>query len=208
MPATPRKTKTIAPDAVRANSGKKAGKPNDRKASPGFGKKAVYNLDLPSGYTVQVKRPGVQGLVKSGVLESLDSLTSIVQGETIPKADGKPLVDVKKIMADPSKLSSMMDLMDKIVLFCVVEPKLSPKPVVLSDPEDPASEPVKEPTDEQVDALRSDDEQYVDLVDDDDKTYIMNFALGGQKDLATFRQATEEALASSHDGEATGDQAE
>lgn len=183
----------------------KAKKPTDRKtpkndSRPGFGRRAVFPLDLPSGYTVQVKRPGVQGLMKAGILESLDSLTSIVQSETIPKAEGKPQVDVKKIMDDPEQLKSMLSMMDKIVLFCVVEPKLSPKPIVT----DADSNVVEDPTDEQLDAARSDDEQYVDLVDDEDKTYIMNFALGGAKDLATFRQATEEALASSHDGEATG----
>jgi hypothetical protein len=192
MPATPKEAK----------------KPSDRKSKkkpqPGFGRRAVYDLDLPSGFTVQVKRPGVQGLTKAGVLESLDSLTSIVQGEVIPKAEGKPEVDIKKIMADPEQLNSMLEMMDKIVVFCVVEPKLSPKPIV----KDADGEIVAEPTDEQLDAERDEDLAYVDLVDDEDKTYIMNFALGGAKDLATFRQATKEALASARDGEAAPDQAE
>lgn len=193
MPATPSKAK----------------KPSDYKTKksnvqPGFGRRAVFSLDLPSGYTVQVKRPGVNGLVKAGILESLDSLTSIVQGETIPKAEGKPEVDVKKIMQDPEQLQAMLEMMDKIVCFVVVEPKLSLKPTVL----DAEGKNVEDPTDEQLDAMRSDEEQYVDLVDDEDKTYIMNFALGGAKDLATFRQATKEALASAHDGEATRDTAE
>ena len=192
MPATPSKAK----------------KPSDHKTkksvTPGFGRRAVFSLDLPSGYTVQVKRPGVNGLVKAGILESLDSLTSIVQGETIPKAEGKPEVDVKKIMQDPEQLQAMLSMMDKIVCFVVVEPKLSPKPTVL----DAEGKTIEDPTDEQLDELRSDDEQYVDLVDDEDKTYIMNFALGGAKDLATFRQATQEALASAHDGEAARDTAE
>lgn len=192
MPATPSKAK----------------KPSDHKtkkaARPGFGRRAVFSLDLPSGYTVEVKRPGVNGLVKAGILESLDSLTSIVQGETIPKAEGKPQVDVKKIMEDPEQLQAMLGMMDKIVLYVVVDPKLSPRPTV----HDAEGKVIEDPTDEQVDALRSDDEQYVDLVDDEDKTYIMNFALGGAKDLATFRQATQEALAGAHDGEAARDTAE
>jgi hypothetical protein len=188
-----------------------AKKPQDRKSKtnkPGFGKRAVYPLDLPSGHTVQVRRPGVNGLVKAGILESLDSLTSIVQTETIPKAEGQPLVDVKTIMKDPKKLNDMLAMMDKIVLYCVVAPQLSPKPVVHENPEDETSPIVEDPTDEQLDAVRDDELAYVDLVDDNDKTFIMSFALGGQGDHASFRQAAEEALASSLDGEAAASQAE
>lgn len=191
----------------------KAKKPQDRKTKtktqrPGFGRKVIYDLELPSGYTVKVKRPGVNGLVKAGVLESLDSLTALVQGETIPKAEGKPQVDVKKVMDNPEQLKSMLDMMDKIVLHVVTEPKLTAKPIVTEEAEDGTVTVVADPTDEQLDAERDDELAYVDLVDDEDKVFIMNFALGGQKDHATFREAAEEALAGSLDGEAARDQAE
>ncbi len=196
MPATD-ETKTTT---------KAAKKPQDRKpsskAKAGFGKKVTHMLDLPSGYTVEVKRPGVQGLMKAGILESLDSLTSIVQGETIPKAEGKPKTDIQKVMENPEQLKSMLGMLDKIVLFVTVSPKLSPKPIVHADPTDENSPIIDDPTHEQLDAVRDDDLAYVDLVDDDDKTFIMNFALGGSKDLSTFREATEEAVAGSLDGEA------
>lgn len=180
--------------------------PQDRKASqkPAWGQKAIFDLTLPSGYEIQVRRPGVFGLVKAGIIDGLDSLTSIVQGETIPKADGAPQVDAMKLAKDPEKMGQLMDMLDKITKYVVVEPKLFDKPVPL----DYDGVAIVDPTDDQIDALREDGVAYVDLVDDNDKTFVMNFVLGGSKDLETFHAATEAAVGSAHPEQAAEEASE
>ncbi|WNT45022.1 tail assembly chaperone [Microbacterium phage PhunaPhoke] len=191
--------------------GKKPKKqPTDRKApQANFGsswKKPLTDLDLPSGERCQVKRPGVQGLIKAGVLHSLDSLTAIVQSETIPKAEGKPVTDVEAIAADPDKFNKMMETVDKIVCHVVTQPKVLPAlqpvweeaPVYSEDGQRLLQAGVQKKDangDLEWELIPDEDRDpesvYVDYIDAVDKMFIMNFAVGGSADLAEFRAQTE-----------------
>lgn len=190
-------------------------KPQDRKPKTlKYGKSWKTNLvdlELPSGETCQVRRPGVQGLIKAGVLHSLDSLTSIVQTETIPKAEGKPpQTDVSALINDPEKFGEMMEQVDKIVIHVVTQPKVHTH-----------MRPVRELVDEDLDLWENkldadekpvleeipDDERdpelvYVDYIDSMDKMFIMSFAVGGSADLQRFRQESEAIVGSLPPGEA------
>jgi len=170
-------------------------------------KKPLTDLELPSGELCQVKRPGVQGLIKAGVLHSMDTLTSIVQGETIPKAQGKSPVDVKAIINDPERFSKMMEVVDKIVIHVVVEPKVVSNLVpVLDEKDQPVLDNDNEPTFRELeDDERDENLIYVDYIDQMDKMYIMNFAVGGSADLAQFRQETEAFMGGIPDVEATAE---
>src|SRR5690606_26575551 len=117
--------------STRMPSSKQSKKPTDRKPKQTrYGsswKTPLTDLELPSGEMCQVKRPGVQGLIKAGVLHSLDSLTTIVQTETIPTAAGKPVPkesQVEAVMNDPEKFDRMMTTVDKIVCHVVTQPKV------------------------------------------------------------------------------------
>ena len=187
-----------------------AKKPSDRKKKStrhGSSWRSPFtDLTLPSGETCQVKRPGIQGLVKAGVLHSLDSLTSIVQTETIPKAEGKPKVNVKAILEDADKFGSMMSMVDKIVVHVVTDPILAPavRPLVIDG--EPVLDEYDKPKFEDIpDDEREDGVIYVDYVDMMDKMYIMNFAVGGSADLAEFRKATSNAVGDVPDLEADED---
>lgn len=198
----------------------KKNKPQDRKPSTtrhgSSWKKPLTDLDLPSGETCQVRRPGVQGLIKAGVLHSLDSLTAIVQGETIPKAEGKPQTDVEAIAKDPAKFEAMMSAVDKIVCHVVTQPKvvtnLTPvldendKPILNKDGEPETRELTDDEKDAAVAEWESDHPNlalvYVDWIDAVDKMYIMNFAVGGSADLAQFRSQTATLVGSVPAGEA------
>lgn len=175
-------------------------KPADRKPpQKGFGsswKKPLIDLDLPSGERCQVKRPGVQGLIKAGVLHSLDTLTSIVQNETIPKAEGKPSTNVEAIVNDPAKFNKMMETVDKIVCHVVTQPKvLSNLRPVLDENKQPKTDIDGDPLFEDIpEEDRDPDAVYVDYIDSIDKMFIMNFAVGGSADLAEFRAQTEASL--------------
>lgn len=195
-------------------------KPSDRQQKTskkqygsGWGQ-PVVDLELPSGEVCQVKRVGVQGLIKIGALASLDTLTSIVQTETIPKAAGKPPMNVDAVVSDPKKLDLMMATVDKIVAATVLQPKVVNHQIEDLDEEgkpklNQEGDPVlRELTDEERDEFVAKGAEkgrtvvFTDWIDMIDRMFIMNFIVGGQADLATFRQATEAALGSVPAGEA------
>lgn len=194
--------------------GKKPKKPIDRQApQANFGsswKKPLTDLDLPSGERCQVKRPGVQGLIKAGVLHSLDSLTAIVQQDTIPKAEGKPSKAVEEVVNDPDKFRRMMEMVDKIVVHTVTQPEVLPSTrPVLDDNNQPKTDRDGEPILEDIpDEERDPEAVYVDYIDSVDKMFIMNFAVGGSADLAEFRAQTEALVGGVPAGEADADTAE
>lgn len=182
-------------------------KPQDhKKKQPNYGagwKSRFHDLTLPSGEVCQVVRPGVQGLIKAGVLQSLDALTAIVQTETIPKAEGKPVVDIKAITGDSDKFNSMMEAVDKIVIHVVQQPKVYDLTITQHDIDKDdlpftAEDLGREFTDEDP---RDPDRIYIDYIDSMDKMFIMNFAVGGSADLAQFRQATTNVVGSVSDGQ-------
>lgn len=160
-----------------------------KKAYGNSWKTPLTDLELPSGELCQVRRPGVQGLIKAGVLHSLDSLTSIVNAETIPNAKGLPKQSVKSILQDPEKFQAMMDQVDKIVVYVVVQPDVLPAIVTQSMVGEKFSldDVGRDLTDEE----RDPEAIYVDYIDPQDKMFIMNFAVGGSRDLEKFRKDSE-----------------
>ena len=204
-------------------------KPSDRKPKQTrYGsswKTPLSDLDLPSGEVCQVKRPGVQGLIKSGVLHSLDSLTAIVQTETIAKAEGKPLPkeqSAEAIANDPEKFAKMMETVDKIVCHVVTQPKVVSNLVPELDEDgkpklDKDSEPILRELDDEEKAAAIHEWEtahpelpmvYVDWIDSVDKMFIMNFAVGGSADLQQFREATKTSLGGVPAGEAAAPKTE
>jgi hypothetical protein len=197
--------------------------PQDRKPkTPKYGKRWTTNLvdlELPSGELCQVRRPGVQGLIKAGVLHSLDSLTSIVSSETIPKSEGKPLPagkDIEYVVKDPAKFNKMMEQTDKIVCYVVTQPKVHSnlRPVrTLVDEENDLWEDAKDKDDQPIFEEIPEEERdpelvYVDYIDAMDKMFIMNFAVGGSADLVEFRAQTEASMGGVPAGEAAAPAAE
>lgn len=176
-------------------------------------KSNLTDLDLPSGENCQVRRPGVQGLIKAGVLESFDTLSNIVAGTTVPRAQGKPVVDdkaAKDLMSDPTKFSEMMTVVDKIVLYVVTEPKLTSDKVEIKENGAPRQEgePATGVFRDILDNERDLSLVYVDYVDTIDKMYIMNFAVGGTRDLEQFRTESEALVAGLQSGQAAEDETE
>lgn len=187
MPATPSRAK----------------KPQDRKYGQKSWANQLVDLDLPSGELAQVRRPGMQGLIKAGILNSVDGLTGIVQGEVIPKAEGKPSIDAKEIMKDPAKLESMMESVDKIVMYVVVKPEVLPTVVTQEMVNDETNEWTSKDLGAEIEYKdRLPGAVYVDYIDIDDKMFIMNFAVGGTRDFESFRKESQAAVGGLPDGEA------
>lgn len=134
------------------------------------------DLEVPSGNVCLVKRP--------------DTLKMLLQGGTIPNAL-MPIIKehlatgegteqapkdeiIARTLADAGALEGMVEMIDKVVVACVVEPK------VLRVPEDEDD--------------RDEDNLYVDEIDFADKVYIFSWAMGGADDLASFREEPREGV--------------
>lgn len=172
----------------------RAKKPQDRKTSTPklghqqaptgkytLGKKSAAeerDLELPSGAWCRVKVVGPETLMSSGLLDHIDSLTAIVSGEMIPQAQkGKTNTpDTAAIAKDMKAIKAIMDKYDELTLAVVVEPQLHKAP--------------------ETEAERDEDLAYIDQVSFEDKAYIMQYVMGGTADLETFRQESQESVAS------------
>lgn len=177
-------------------------------------KEKFHDLDLPSGNVCQVRRPGMQGLIKAGILESMDVLTGLVQQVTLQKAEGKPEVSQEKMIENPESITQMLDILDDIVLYVVNRPKVIDKYETYPAEHPMAGQRVKTESGKFVlvpVSMRHEDESdedseedpviYVDDVDLEDKMFLMNYVVGGSRDLATFREATSQTLGGLHVGQ-------
>jgi len=154
------------------------------------------DLVVPSGQRCLVRKPGVETLIKAGVLHSVDGLTNLVD-ELVDRAENrgpkKPSdhqkknaktettpVDIKSIITDPNKFAQMTHLIDRVVCFTVL------KPEVHMTPNDVTS--------------RKNGVIYADMIDFEDKTFIFNYAVGGSADIAQFRKESRELVGDLSDG--------
>lgn len=157
----------------------RAGNPATRAApvaSAGDFKKktAPAELVLPSGLKVLVRRVGIVTLMNEKLFS--DQLMAIV-AKAIDTNTGSPGVkdaDLAQLAADPEKIGQLMEAFDKITIRCWVTPQVHPVPE--SDDE------------------RDDDLLYVDEIDLEDKARTFDFAVGGDADLARFREQSEQSL--------------
>ena len=142
--------------------------------------------ELPSGFTVKVRNPGgLQAFLGSGTIPN--SLMPLIQKAL--KAGKAP--DAKDFLSkegevDPALLTDMFVMMDNIAVQCIVEPRIHPKltsaDVEKWNAENPDKQ-VRDPED-----LRRADQLYVDELPIDDKQFLMQWVMGGTRDLETFRQ--------------------
>ena len=163
----------------------------DRYAPKQWGGNSFEDLTVPSGQTCLVRRPGVEGLVQAGVLKDIDSLSAIVDTEHVQRAKGtkpKSDADIKNLLNDEATLVNIIHTMDKIVTYVVVKPEVQMVPNDITSREDGVI--------------------YADMIDLEDKMFIMNFAVGGTRDLERFREEFDESVASLESGEDVEDKAE
>lgn len=150
----------------------------------------MEDLQVPSGQLCLVRRPGLEGLIKAGVLQNIDSLSAIV-GEKHIKKTGKGKADggvnVNSVMKDPKALETIVYTVDKVVAHCVVKPEVHMAPNDVT--------------------LRRPGVVYTDMVDLQDKMFIFNYVVGGTRDLESFRRGLEGTVGSVEDGEDVPDEA-
>jgi hypothetical protein len=126
------------------------------------------DLTVPSGQRCLVRRPGLEQLLREGVLFQADMLTSMVHEniELAEKGQKPKDVDFEELMNDPQKFDELMSTVDRILCAVVVRPALQRAPNDVTN--------------------RKAGVVYTDSVAIEDKFFIMDFALGGARGLAGF----------------------
>jgi hypothetical protein len=173
---------------------------SNKYAATSWATEVTIDLECPSGQLAQVRRPGVPGLIKAGVLDSLDVLTGIVQTDHIERVkSGKDASisaeDVAKLAQDKAKLLEALDLADKVVEYVVLQPSVL-RPVVRDENGEPVLDPVTRKEIPLPDKDRVPGQVYMDSVELMDKMFIFQFVVGGVRDLETFRAEFGETVGS------------
>jgi hypothetical protein len=130
-----------------------------------------FPLELPSGKTCLARPVGIEAFLKAGVIpNSLMKVITKALGEN-PTAADTDLTELMSGLSDnPDMLQDVFAMADNVTIYCVVEPMVNPLPTDGTP--------------------RNDDLLYVDEIDLEDKLFILNFGVGGSRDLEAFRIAT------------------
>jgi hypothetical protein len=142
------------------------------------------DLVVPSGQTCLVRRPGMEGLIKAGVLHNVDSLSQIVNEKHLKRVNGEgasPEIDMSSLMNDQEGLDEVMVVVDKVICHCVVKPEIHRTPNDVT--------------------RRQQGVVYTDMIDLLDKMHIFNFVVGGTRDLERFRGGLESLVGGVEAGE-------
>jgi hypothetical protein len=212
---TTRKTATKKTAAKKAAS-PRSGNPAKRAASSGpstveqwKSTTGVEDITVPSGNVAKVRRVGPEAFMGSGIVP--DALSPMID-EAIKQKKGLPPAKVaEKLKDDPESLPQMLEMMNRIVCYAVLRPPVEMTPGCERAFEKRENgEPVMEVCDKQPadiihgtgagkhkfrEAERDPDLLYVDEVDIEDRIFIMNYAVGGTRDLARFRREHRQSVA-------------
>lgn len=152
-------------------------------------------LTVPSGKTCLIKRPlGLHVFLKRGMIPN--SLLEVVQTAMAgKKSEVSDLTE--KVIGNTDQINDMFGLVDDVTIEMVVEPLISPIPVVTEENSAYFGVLAGLIVGEEIPPhLRDDDDTlYVDYVEDQDKFFIFNYAVGGTNDVETFRERQAENVA-------------
>jgi hypothetical protein len=144
-----------------------------------------------------------EAFLASGMIP--DPLSAEIQKAINSKSGLRPQA-LKGIMDDGEKLASAMELFDRVLTFCVVEPEVEMPPPctrVRGDGGEPCGEYAQVAVLVKHDApnfhkyqegVRDEDTLYADQVEWADKSFIFQWALGGTSDLIQFREEQQRSM--------------
>jgi hypothetical protein len=180
----------------------------------GFGKRSsLIELELPTvdeetgeHHKILVKRPDPMLMVEAGILDDFDSLTALV-GLKINEIEGKPSSvqsDAESLKAFAQNKQAILDgmkLMDKMVCAIVGRPAVR-RPVVYDEK---SGQPKLTERGEEIPLGDSEAERaneftegggvYTDEIPDENKMFILNYAVGGTRDIEQFREGVQSTMA-------------
>lgn len=176
MPPSSNTSKNKKRDADAAPKDVSAPTPADDKYAAtqwGSSVEGQIELTVPSGQLCLVRRPGVEGLLKAGVLHNIDSLTALVNEKHVTRVKGKKgkdkgaEIDIMSLMKDQKGLENVLHTVDRVVCHTVIKPHVEMTPNDVT--------------------RRKDGVVYTDMIDLMDKMFIFQFVVGGTRDLESFR---------------------
>lgn len=135
-------------------------------------------IELPSGKKLRVRRSSFRQFMAAGIIPN--SLMGVVQKSM---AKGKADVAIDEMTGDPAKLLEMMSMIDNVVAYVALDPK------VYLVPKDEDGHEIDLEDREDQDVL------YVDEIDEEDKQYIFQWSTGGVSDLEQFRRESADDVA-------------
>ena len=150
----------------------------------------IADVRLPSGNVARVRHVGPEAFLGSGVMP--DRLTPIIDKAIHSKKGLRPK-DTRELTTDPSQLGAMLEMLDRMLCYAVVEPQVSMPPACTVcgalDTTAAKQHDISDPTGHRfAPGPRRQNTLYADVVDLEDKVFIMNYAVGGTGDLERFRQ--------------------
>lgn len=172
-PKTSRAAKRAAPktDQTAQNARLERRAPQDQSAyaASAWGAQTQFEVTTPSGQKCLCRELTVERLIEMGLLQAINSLEGIVANQVLPKAEGKPTVQVNmaELVQNADKLTAVLELVNTIVVEAVVAPKIYAVP---------------EGGEERVNGL-----VYVDSIGMTDRFAIFGEVTGGLESLAQFR---------------------
>lgn len=196
MPPTAKPKKSVSKTEIerRKKQAARSAKPSKTARGSGWRKGAdlqPQELTLPSGATCLVAQPGMEALVKAGLIDRIDVLTPLIDVELVQPAKngGEKVARLPENLTHESLLA-IYELADRITVAVVLDPPVLLAPVPkckVCDWED-VSVATHHPADKhELDLVpRDPDAYYTDGVDGNDKFFILTFALGGPQSVASF----------------------
>jgi hypothetical protein len=162
------------------------GKTKKKYGTKSWGKEFLVDLEVPSGELCQVRRPGIAGLIAAGLLDSMDTLTALVQTEHVDRVEKGSASTLNKeeigaLLKDKDKLLSALALMDNVVAYVVNQPHVELPEVEEGEDGNRVKRPIR-------DEERHPEIVYTDMIEMVDKVYIFQYVVGGVSDLEQFRK--------------------
>lgn len=180
------------------------------KASTG-----TEEVEVPSGHIALIRRVGPEAFLSTGIVP--DTLSPMIDEAVRDKKGLPPEKVAKQLTDDPDSFPQMIDMMNRVVAYAVLEPKVENVPDCIAEVEvtvNPRSAKAKkekkvcgktvsdkahrngdEGSHKFMEGERDNGLLYADEVDLQDRIFIMNYAVGGTRDLERFRSEHGESVA-------------
>lgn len=146
---------------------------------------AEEELTLPSGQTCRARRMSIEGVITTGLLDQVDTLTAQVDKYTRTVKGGKGVADgtvviSDDIVKDSKALADLMIMVDALVPHIVTSPVVHRHWTEQTVGKTVVRKKISE-------ADREPGKIYTDMIGLDDKMHLFDWALGGLEAFSSFR---------------------
>lgn len=168
---------------------------------------AEEELTLPSGQTCRARRMSIEGVIQTGLLDEVDSLTATVDQYTRKVKGGKGVPDGTVVVSDDlvkdvDALGKIMTMVDSLVPHIVVSPPVLAHWTEQTVGKTKVRKKIK-PEDRQPtwNPKTKTGVIYTDMIGLDDKMHLFDWALGGLEAFSSFRDGSSGNVGDVADGE-------